>query len=205
MPFLIVTGISIILMISYTKAGLHIFFNQAHSPFFDVFFKYLTHLGDGTMIAILFIVLLFVKYRYAFVFLSGSLSTALFINILKKIVFSNVYRPSKYFELFENYNLHVVEGVKLHAIHSFPSGHTGTAFNVFLMLALLSKNNVVKSCCYAMAALTAYSRIYLSQHFLIDVVAGSIIGITFVLMFHFWFEKGTKKWLNNSLIRKQHE
>jgi membrane-associated phospholipid phosphatase len=42
----------------------------------------------------------------------------------------------------------------------------------------------------AFAALGAYSRIYLSQHFLSDVCVGSIIGVvTPLLMFYFFGQK----------------
>ena len=202
-PFLIMlVGCSILLM-HYSKPELHIISNQANSPFLDIFFKYLTYLGDGTVIAILFIVLLFIKYRYAFAFLSGSLMTSVVVNILKKLVLNDIYRPSKYFELYESYQLHFVEGVKLHSLQSFPSGHTATAFNLFFMLAILVKNKMLKLALFIIAALVAYSRVYLSQHFFIDIIAGSIIGVVIMLLFFLWFDQMKKPWLENSVIRKK--
>jgi len=202
-PYSIFLLFAMILLLIYSKTELHIFSNKANSLFFDSFFKYLTFLGDGTTIAILFIALLFLKYRFAFAFLTGSLVTSLFVNIIKKVVLHDIYRPSKYFELFETYRLHFVEGVKLHALQSFPSGHSATAFNVFLMLALLTKNNVVKFLFFVAALLTAYSRVYLSQHFLIDITAGSLIGSLFILFFFAWFEKFNKNWLDKSILNRQ--
>jgi len=200
-PYIFVLIASTILLLSFSKTELHILSNQANAPFPDIFFKYLTFLGDGMVIAILFITLLFVKFRYAFAFLSGSLTTAFIINILKKLVFTNTFRPSKYFELYENYSLHVVEGVQLHAMNSFPSGHTGTAFNVFLMLAFLVRNNYLKLLFFVLAALTGYSRVYLSQHFMVDIVVGSFLGACIMLFFFYWFEKMDKNWLDKSIIR----
>lgn len=202
-PVLVFVLIALILLITFSKAELHILSNKANSSFFDIFFKYLTNLGDGAMIAIVFSILLFVKYRYAFAFLGGSLATSLFVNVIKKLVLHDIYRPSKYFEIYESYQLHFVDGVKLYSFQSFPSGHSGTAFNVFLTLALVSKNNILKLFFAVLATLTAYSRVYLSQHFLIDITAGALIGIAFIVVFWIWFGKINVKWFENSLLNRQ--
>ena len=154
------------------------------------------------MIAVLFVILLFNKYRYAFIFLTASLLTALIVNLFKKVIFHDMYRPSKYFELYESYKLHLIEGVRLHSLQSFPSGHTATAFNLFLMMALIVKNNILKFIFFVMAALVAYSRVYISQHFLVDITVGSIIGVLLIVFTWIWFEKFNKNWLDHSLIRR---
>jgi membrane-associated phospholipid phosphatase len=181
---------------------LHIFSNQASSPFLDIFFKYATHLGDGTFIAVLTIILLFIKYRYALAFLTGSLLTSLTVNLFKKVILGTVYRPAKYFELYETYQLHFVEGVKLHALQSFPSGHTATAFNLFFTMALLVKNNYLKLFFFVMAVVIGYSRVYISQHFLQDIAVGSLFGVIFILFSWLWFEKINKKWLDKSIVNR---
>jgi len=196
--FVLATGI---LFVIFTKAQLHIFLNQFHSTLFDTFFKYITHIGDGTFIAILFVVLLFVKYRYAFSFLSGALAASLLINLIKKVLLHDVYRPSKYFELYETYQLHFVEGVKLHALQSFPSGHTTTVFNLFFMLSLSVKNNWLKFTFFVIALVAAFSRVYLSQHFLIDVVAGSVFGVASILIAFYYFSQSPKGWLDQSIFK----
>jgi membrane-associated phospholipid phosphatase len=202
-PYIFTFTVCVVLLLTFSKPELHIFSNQFNSPFFDVFFKYITYLGDGAMIAILTIVLLFVRYRYAIIFLSGSLLTAGIVNLLKRVVFNDVFRPSKYFELYENYQLHFVDGVNLHAVHSFPSGHTGTAFNVFFMLALITPNKLLKLFLFFTAAIVAYSRVYLSQHFLIDITAGSFLGTSIILLLFWWLSKWEKSWPDKSLIRKK--
>ncbi|MBT3385897.1 MAG: phosphatase PAP2 family protein [Prolixibacteraceae bacterium] len=199
-PHLFFLLVFTVLLVSIPKAELHIISNRANNIFFDYFFKYATYLGDGTMIAILFIALLFIKYRYAFVFLTGSLFTGIVVQLFKQVLFEDMFRPSKYFELFETYQLHFVEGVNLHSHNSFPSGHTATAFNLFFMLALTVKNNTLKFLLFILAALVGYSRVYLSQHFLIDITIGSIIGVLLMLLPFLWFEKSGKRWLNKSLF-----
>lgn len=202
-PYLVTLIIGGILLIIYTKPELHILSNKYNSVFFDFFFKYTTSLGNGVMIAILFIILLFAKFRYAFAFLIIGLLTSAVVNILKKLVLDNIYRPSKYFELYETYQLHFVDGVKLHSLQSFPSGHTGTSFNVFLTLAIITKNKFLKLTYFILAALVAYSRVYLSQHFMIDIVVGSIIAVILTLFIFNWFNNIDKMWLDKSIIRRK--
>lgn len=202
LPYLFALLICAALLLIYSKPELHILSNKANSPFFDIFFKYATSLGDGAVIAILTIALLFVRYRFAIVFLSGSLLTAGIINLFKKVLLGTVYRPSKYFELYESYQLHFVEGVKLNALQSFPSGHTGTAFNVFFMLALLSPNRWLKLFWFFMAAVVGYSRVYLSQHFLVDISVGSILGTSIIFLFYWLLSRSNKAFLDKSLIRR---
>lgn len=197
--FLLTFGI---LLIVFSKTELHIISNEANTPFLDTFFKYATYLGDGTVIAVLFIILLFVKYRFAFAFLTGSLVTALVVNLFKKVILHDMYRPSKYFELYETYKLHLIEGVKMHSLQSFPSGHTATAFNLFFMMALIVKSKTLKLFFFIMALLVAYSRVYISQHFLIDITAGSILGVIFMLLAFCWFETFNKNWLNKSFLKR---
>jgi membrane-associated phospholipid phosphatase len=202
LPYSVFLLICAVLLVSFSKPELHILLNKAHLPFFDVFFKYVTHLGDGMVIAILAVIFLFVKYRYFFAFLLGSLSAAFVVNLFKKMVFTEMYRPAKYFELFETYKLHLVEGVNQHSLQSFPSGHTAAAFSVFMMLALISKNNTAKLFLFFGAVIVAYSRVYISQHFIVDITAGSILAVLFMAFAFFWVEKWKTPWLNNSLLTK---
>lgn len=201
-PFVFFLSFCGVLLLIYSKTELHIFSNEANSPFLDSFFKYATFLGDGVMIAIMFIALLFVKYRYALAFLTGSLATSLVVNLFKKVLLHNIYRPSKYFELFETYQLHFVEGVKLHSLQSFPSGHTASAFNLFFTMALLVKSNVLKMFFFVIAVVVGYSRVYLSQHFLRDITVGSFIGVILIIINWIWFEKMNKSWLDKSILKR---
>lgn len=202
-PYILLVVFSIILLLSFSKTELHIASNKANNAFFDVFFKYATNLGNGWAIAILFIVLLMLRYRFAFAFLTGSLIASLIVNIFKKLFFHDVYRPLKYFEQYSTYKLHLVEGVNMHLLQSFPSGHSATAFNVFFTLAILVKSNTLKFTFLIMALLVAYSRVYLSQHFLIDITVGSFIGTSCIIFSFIWFSNMKSSWLNGSLIHRK--
>ncbi|NBX28695.1 MAG: phosphatase PAP2 family protein [Chitinophagia bacterium] len=73
--------------------------------------------------------------------------------------------------------IHKVEGVAMHQLSSFPSGHTATAFTIFLLTIYLfdNKKMVLIGLFYAM--LCAYSRVYLGQHFPLDLGGGIIVAI----------------------------
>ena len=45
-----------------------------------------------------------------------------------------------------------------------------------------------------MACLVAFSRVYLSQHFLIDIFAGSMIGVSVTLTLYLVFYHDDQKW-----------
>lgn len=59
-------------------------------------------------------------------------------------------------------------------VHSFPSGHTVTAFA--LMAALAATLPKLRWLFWILAALTGMSRIYLGLHFPLDVTCGAILG-----------------------------
>ena len=63
--------------------------------------------------------------------------------------------------------------------NSFPSGHTATAFMgaQFLYEEYKSVSPLIAWSGYAVAATTAYLRIYNDRHWINDVVAGACIGI----------------------------
>ncbi|MFW5756190.1 MAG: phosphatase PAP2 family protein [Tangfeifania sp.] len=202
LPYLLTLLVFSGFLLTHNKAELHLISNNINSLFFDQFFRYATWLGDGVMIAIVGVVLLFVRFRYAIAFLIGSLVAAGIVNLFKKVLLDDMYRPSKYFELFESAQLHLIEGVKLHSLQSFPSGHTATAFSVFFFLALILKSKPLKFSMFLLAIIVAYSRVYISQHFLIDITAGSAIAVLIMFFTFLWMKSWNKEWLDGSVLSK---
>ena len=70
---------------------------------------------------------------------------------------------------------------------SFPSGHSATALSVAMLLALLFPQWRVFA--FLAGLMVAFSRIFLAQHYISDVLAGSFLGIaSTALLYHFYFQ-----------------
>ncbi|CAM1356282.1 MULTISPECIES: phosphatase PAP2 family protein [Tenacibaculum] len=166
--------VSFLLVILFNKFFLHLKINQFHTSFLDAFFKYSTFLGDGVMFGVLVLLFVFVKRRIALVFLISGLLTLLVTHFFKKIIFKGIPRPVG---VFGEDSLYLVNGVKMALWNSFPSGHTTTAFAIFTILCLYFAKCKSQYLWISLAIIAGLSRVYLSQHFLIDVFVGSFIGI----------------------------
>ncbi len=188
------------ILIFFSKAEIHLYLNELHSPFFDQFFKYATYMGDGTVVVLCILVLAFFRVRYGIFALVGYLGSGLIAQVLKRFVFRDVKRPLGFFDGIAD--LHLVPGVDVHTSKSFPSGHTTTAFAFFACLALLTHYKPLRLFLFVLALLGAYSRIYLSQHFLVDVFAGSIIGTATTYALKPFFMESDKAWMEYSLKDK---
>ena len=76
----------------------------------------------------------------------------------------------------------------MNGLKSFPSGHSTSAFSVFLLLTILSSKKSWGYFLLLLAVATAYSRVYLAQHFVEDVYAGSLLGTILTLVVTSWFQ-----------------
>ncbi len=201
LPYLTFLFFCAVALLLFDKDGLHIAINSKNHAVADVFFKYVTYLGDGRMVLVYALLLLFVKYRFALVLLLSNFLVGVFTFVLKVYVFNDALRPSKYFENI--YKLRLVPGVEMYLHNSMPSGHSATAFCVFSCFALIAGNKIYGFIFFVIAALAGFSRIYLSQHFLIDVVIGSLLGVFFSVLVFYIFEKNvTSQKLDKALLKK---
>ncbi|GIV32991.1 MAG: phosphatase PAP2 family protein [Chitinophagales bacterium] len=173
-PYLAALAAGIFILKNFEKGQDVLFLNQMHHPALDVLFAYGTFLGDGLMYLIVVAVLVFFSYRKAFVALICFAITGLVVQVLKRIVFPEIYRPSVF---LSGYELHFVEGVKILSRYSFPSGHSAMAFSLFSLLSQLVKPRWYGLIFICLALIGGISRIYLVQHFFIDVYFGSLIGV----------------------------
>jgi membrane-associated phospholipid phosphatase len=167
------------------KGDFLLWLNAHHNTTSDFFFKYWTHLGDGLIFAFLGILFLLTSYFRTLVLIIAVIGQTMIIQGLKRFVFGDIVRPRLFFEDFDA--LYHVPGVEIHSSNSFPSGHTATAFTVAVLLTLMMKKKNLSSILMAMAILVGLSRVYLLQHFVIDIYFGSLIGfligiITYTLM-----------------------
>ena len=130
-------------------------------------------MGDGVFAIVFFALVYFYfkrKQQGSLLLLSFIIS-GLAVQLIKNFI--NAPRPKLFFEAGQY--LYFVDEVSLANNFSFPSGHTATAFAIATVLVLMSNKN--KQLFILLAALlVGYSRIYLAQHFLLDVVIGAVIG-----------------------------
>lgn len=197
-PYLVAISSLGFFLVRFSKSDIHLWLNQYHNSFCDVFFSYITNLGDGVFLPLFLLIMLLVRFRETLLMLAVFLLSGLFVQILKRFVFDDVDRPSRYFE--GKAFLYFVPGLEQHCCNSFPSGHSATAFSVFLVFAMVAKSNVLKFAFFILACLVAFSRVYLSQHFLIDIVAGSFIGVITVAFCAPLFNSFRSDWLNSNIL-----
>lgn len=200
----------IILAFFFPGHSFFFFLNSWHYPFLDTFFMYVTFLGDGLFVPILFILLLLCKrHLLGIQLLVSFLASGLLAQACKHIF--QAPRPKACIDLTVYNNF--IEGVTHSGWNSFPSGHTTTVFAIATILALHCKKKSILIGYLLIAILVGYSRIYLGHHFPEDVLAGASLGlITSYITFHFlknsnWLQKKTKtaliiKYINDQTNRQ---
>lgn len=177
------------ILLHHGKVQIHLVINAwVGNPFWDNFFKYITHIGDGVLAFAVIFALLFVSVRKSAYILVSYLAAAVISSVLKYMIYPNTFRPHSTFGYFiHDVKLVEVEGVEMASIRSFPSGHALSSFALFFCLMFMTKNQALKALFFLLAFVSSFSRLYLSQHWLIDVYVGSIIGVGFSLLFYFVF------------------
>lgn len=196
---LLLTGISFCLYTS--KLASFTLLNFYHPGWLDQFFSYYTLMGDGIITALAIVLLFFYKKKKAaFILLTAYLSSGIVVQLLKRTITQP--RPSLYFEQISYRYAHFVNGIETLRSGSFPSGHTASAFAMATVLVLCLKNKKISLICLSTAVLAGYSRIYLAQHFLQDVIAGAITGSIFGLL-SFYLIQQAKPFKLVKLYRKK--
>ncbi|MEQ9402983.1 MAG: phosphatase PAP2 family protein [Cyclobacteriaceae bacterium] len=181
-----------VMFISLSKHGDGVLWmNSLHNDFLNFFFRVWTYVGDWMVFAAIAIVLLIRKRRFGYIFLLIGAVQGLISWTLKQFFFDDTPRPGKYFE-GQNV-LDLVEGVELREFNSFPSGHTMTAFAMATFLTFVIARKEWAVILLIFAVLVGLSRLYLNQHFMIDVTTGSVIGVGVSLIAYKSFEKYLNK------------
>ncbi|MBU3714274.1 MAG: phosphatase PAP2 family protein [Ferruginibacter sp.] len=164
----------LIFLMARGHAGSFLMLNSIHNKPLDVFFAGFTFIGDGIFAVLLCVILfLFIKtQRLSMVLMVSYIVSGLLAQLVKHFI--NSPRPISFFTP-EQYNKYL-EGVHIAGAYSFPSGHTTTAFALATVLACFTNKKLLQLVYLLLASLAGYSRIYLGQHFLTDVLCGAILG-----------------------------
>jgi membrane-associated phospholipid phosphatase len=199
--FLIMYLVSIIILLPFLvyfpKSEVHMYINNIHAPWADFFFKYITNLGSGLIVVMVAILYLFLSFRKTLIISVSGIACGLIVQILKQLIFNQMVRPSKFFEGVSH--LHLIDGVQMLSYNSFPSGHSATIFALCLCLAAFCRTTKWKIILFFIALLVAFSRIYLSQHFLADTYFGSMIGILTAFFAYVRLNSLKAAWLDKSM------
>lgn len=177
-----------VFLLIYGKANSFLVINQHNAPGFDYVFEFWTYLGDGIIWVPLFVYVLLFKRDYLIAVIAALIICTLLTQVLKKVVFWNDFRPI----VILTSKVRTIPGYYINREHSFPSGHTSTAFTLALLLASIVKRNVWVYVFPLIAFFVGYSRVYLAQHFVTDVLAGIFVGIVsayLALLVHEYFRK----------------
>jgi membrane-associated phospholipid phosphatase len=176
--------VGLVFLLAEGKAAAFVALNPFHRSALDTFFVCLTFLGDGRF-SVIIIVLFLVMRRWSECcqVLASFLLSALLTQILKNIF--SMPRPKQFFA--PGQYAFFIDGVTHTGFASFPSGHSTSVFALATILALLEKNKKTNVAYLLGAIAVGYSRIYLGQHFLNDVLMGASIGMLTAVLVHWIF------------------
>jgi membrane-associated phospholipid phosphatase len=174
-----------VIKLIYSKDEIYFAVNTRYSDFLDTVEPYITDLGNGWTIVILSAILALYNYRVAFLMITTFVVTSLSVQIAK--FFFAAPRPKLYFK-DQLSKLHFVKGVEMLSHHSFPSGHTLTAFATGVLVTYLVKNKNWSILLLFYGVMVGFSRMYLSEHFFEDVIGGSMMGVFLAILWISWID-----------------
>jgi len=189
---LIVLTISGISVAVFSSKAIFFSLNSIHTLYLDTFFQNYTLLGDGVFsIAIFLIFLLAERTALAMQVITGYLFSGILSQLLKRAI--HAPRPHAIISNMEY--PYFIDGVTHTGMTSFPSGHTSSVFALATLLALNTNDKRLSLIYLVTAIITGYSRIYLGQHFLIDVLAGALIGMLSALLVYWYLRQVKIEWV----------
>ena len=159
------------------------------TEFLDWLFSSITRFGEEIFFVCLFLIFYWcVSYNHAFKFALFYVVSVLFNSVLKLIV----KRPRPWMASSAINNKLPATGL------SFPSGHSQSisAISTFVVTDVFASNKSSKKIKIAsvvvatvLCLVVGFSRIYLGQHYLTDVLAGLAIGCGVILLLEFISKK----------------
>jgi len=169
-----------LLLLYFVPYGYEILYlNDFRYEPFNSIFQFVTLLGEEYAYIVCGIAALFWRYRFALLIALVGLITLPTVFAIKE--YFSVDRPITFFRQQDLEHIVVtVPGVALNSgPTSFPSGHTMAAFALYGMVTLIlgQKQRRWGLPLSLLAALVGVSRVFLVQHFLVDILVGAILGL----------------------------
>jgi membrane-associated phospholipid phosphatase len=182
-PYLVILCICLVIKLIFTRDTIYFTVNSVNNPVADFLAPFVTDLGNGWFAVIIAAIFTLFSYRKALLVVTSWGITAIVAQILKFIF--DAPRPKLYFKE-QLKRIHFVKAVDILSYHSFPSGHTVTAFSLAVLFTYWSRNKAWGPLFLLIAVMVGYSRMYLSEHFFEDVTAGSVIGVIVTVFWLYW-------------------
>jgi len=150
---------------------------EIRMPWLNTLMLLITRLGEETFFLVIAMVVFWCvdKYKGYFLLSVGFIGTLM--NQFLKLLF-RIPRPwviDKNFTILE-------QAREAAGGYSFPSGHTQSAVGTFGSVAATTKNKWIRIVCIAIAALVAFSRMYIGVHTPKDVVVSILIAVALILL-----------------------
>ena len=158
------------------------------NPVLDQVFSLITYLGSEIVFMVLAVVMYWCVDKVRGLYLLGVGCFGTTVNQFLKVA-CRVPRP-----WVRDPSFTIVESARADATgYSFPSGHTQNAIGTFGCLAMDAKKRWFRVVLWTLAALTAFSRMYLGVHTPSDVLVSAGIALIMVSAFHPLFRRVEKK------------
>lgn len=154
-----------------------LYLNGLYSDQMDLFFYYLSWRNTWILPALLLVFFMWRQkgWRKTLIFLLFVAVMALAADQICNIFKYGVKRFRPCWDEEISYMVHIVNGDR-GGKYGFFSAHAATFFGLAYMTSRFFRNNWYTIAVYLIAAIVAYSRIYLGRHYVGDVLVGAIEG-----------------------------
>jgi len=165
----------LIVLLSFHYGDVVLLVNKFSRMEWDRTADWITRIGLGSTMVIVSLGFALYKLRYTLMMLFDLALVGIVTGIFKNFLFPQIVRPMKYFEPEAFHRM--VRLFDYNLLHSFPSGHSMTIFAMMSLLAYFSGKKMAGVLFVFVAIVVGLTRIYLLQHFFVDVYVGSILGV----------------------------
>ena len=159
-----------------------------YCPLLDFLMPIITLFGDAGIfwIAVAVVLLLIPKYRKIGLSMGAALLIGLLLcNVTLKPLVARI-RPYDY--KLEHFGVMIQLLVERQSDFSFPSGHTIASFEAAVVLLIYNRKLGIPA--MILAALIAFSRLYLYVHYPTDVLVSMVLGTAIAFLACFLVKKG---------------
>ncbi|UAY51868.1 phosphatase PAP2 family protein [Ferruginibacter albus] len=172
----------VVFITAYNKVDGFLLLNNFHCKPLTAFLNIYTNAGDGVFsLALVLLFFLFKNRSIAIQILLSFLLSGAIVQIIKHSY--TMLRP-KALLLQEHISYSLIDTIQLAGNNSFPSGHATSAFALATILAINIKNKWWGLLFLLFAISIAYSRVYVGDHFPVDTLGGSMVGVLTALLIH---------------------